>query len=40
MELIGKAMGKNLSLEPIEDTDGNLGNGKGYSLDPEIITKY
>ena len=40
MELIGKAMGKNLSLESIEDINGNLGNGNGYSLHPEIITKY
>ncbi len=40
MELIGKAMGKNLSFESIEDTDGNLRNGNGYRLHPEIITKY
>lgn len=40
MELIGKAMGKNLSLELVEDTDGDLCNGNGYRLDPEIITKY
>jgi hypothetical protein len=32
MELIGKAMGKNLSLELIEDSEGELhmGNGAGY----------
>lgn len=40
MELIGKAMRKNLSLESIEDTDRNLRSGNGYSLHPEIITKY
>ncbi len=40
MELIGKAMGKNLSLELVEDTDGDLCNGNSYRLDPEIITKY
>jgi hypothetical protein len=39
MELIGKAMGKNLSIESFEDTDRDHPNSNGYRSHPEIITK-
>jgi hypothetical protein len=38
MELIGKAMGKNVSFESIEDVDDNSPNSNNYKLHPEIIS--
>jgi hypothetical protein len=40
MELIGKAMGKNLSLESFEDTDRDDPNSNDYRSNPEIIAKF
>ncbi|BAY29308.1 hypothetical protein NIES2107_11490 [Nostoc carneum NIES-2107] len=42
LTLIGKAMGKSLSFESVQDFVGehNNGNGREYQLHPEIITNY
>ncbi|MBD2017212.1 DUF262 domain-containing protein [Microcoleus sp. FACHB-53] len=40
MELVGKAMGKNLILEPFEPSVAEYKNGNGSSLHGGIVTNY
>lgn len=40
MELIGKAMGKNLILEPFEPSVAESKNGNGNSVHPARVTNY
>jgi hypothetical protein len=40
MELIGKAMGKPLMIEPFEPSVAESKNGNGNSLHPAIVTNY
>jgi len=40
MELIGKAMGKPLIIEPFEPSVAEYKNGNGNSLHPAIVTNY
>jgi hypothetical protein len=40
MELIGKAMGKPLIVEPFEPSVAEYKNGNGNRLHPAIVTNY
>lgn len=40
MELIGKAMGKHLIVEPFEPSVAECKNGNGNRLHAEIVTNY
>lgn len=40
MELVGKAMGKNLILEAFEPSVAEYKNGNGSSVHPARVTNY